>query len=131
MSANIIHSIADVQHRSKSNKKVDQVKLDQLIMQLREERCKLQRRLARGSHINPESSCTYPEDNIPNLSIPDLDNEERGNILHQMAQIDAAIRQIKEGRFGYCKGCGKKLIPRTRNVIPRLYCRQCLSIIEK
>ena len=55
----------------------------------------------------------------------------RSNTLDLLAQVDAAIKSIDEGRYGICARCGQKIAPDRLEALPyAIYCITCQSQIE-
>jgi len=50
----------------------------------------------------------------------------------KLLQIDAALRRIEEGEYGYCQECGVDIAPARLEVDPSaLLCIQCASALEQ
>jgi len=55
----------------------------------------------------------------------------RSNSQDVLAQVDAAIERIDQGRYGICARCGKKIAPDRLEALPyAIYCITCQSIVE-
>ena len=49
----------------------------------------------------------------------------------KLLQIEAALRRIEEGEYGYCQECGEDIAPARLEVDPSaLLCIQCASALE-
>jgi len=56
----------------------------------------------------------------------------RGNAQDLLAQVDAAIERIKEGRYGICARCGQQIAPERLEALPyAIYCITCQALVEQ
>ncbi|WP_125152230.1 TraR/DksA C4-type zinc finger protein [Clostridium rectalis] len=75
-------------------------------------------------------------DNHPSDTATELFNKEKGlalkeNELNILKKIDSALKDIEEGSYGKCKGCGKKINKERLNFIPYAeYCVCCQNNIN-
>jgi len=55
----------------------------------------------------------------------------RSNTQDLLAQVDAAIERMDEGRYGICARCGQKIAPDRLEALPyAIYCITCQSKVE-
>jgi len=55
----------------------------------------------------------------------------RSNSQELLAQVDAAIERMNEGRYGTCARCGQPIAPDRLEALPyAIYCINCQSIVE-
>jgi len=55
----------------------------------------------------------------------------RSNSQDVLAQVDAALERIDEGRYGTCARCGQQIAPDRLEALPyAIYCITCQSIVE-
>jgi DnaK suppressor protein len=55
----------------------------------------------------------------------------RSNSQELLAQVEAAIARIDEGRYGICARCGQQIAPDRLEALPyAIYCINCQSIVE-
>jgi DnaK suppressor protein len=55
----------------------------------------------------------------------------RSNTQDLLAQVDAAIKSMDEGRYGICARCGQKIAPDRLEALPyAIYCITCQSQVE-
>ena len=55
----------------------------------------------------------------------------RSNSQDVLAQVDAALERMDEGRYGICARCGEKIAPDRLEALPyAIYCITCQSIVE-
>src|ERR1700760_2896210 len=61
------------------------------------------------SHLGDAATATYDRE----LEVTLEDNEE-----HLLAQYDAAIRRLEQGRYGTCTGCGGAIAEERLDALP-------------
>ena len=55
----------------------------------------------------------------------------RSNAQDLLAQVDAAIKRMNEGRYGTCARCGQEIAPDRLEALPyAIYCITCQSQVE-
>jgi len=55
----------------------------------------------------------------------------RGNTQDLLAQVDAALQRLDEGRYGICARCGQQIAPERLEALPyAIYCVTCQSEVE-
>ena len=55
----------------------------------------------------------------------------RSNSQDVLAQVDAALERIDEGRYGTCARCGQQIAPDRLEALPyAIYCITCQSLVE-
>jgi len=55
----------------------------------------------------------------------------RSNAQDLLAQVDAALERMDEGRYGICARCGQKIPPDRLEALPyAIYCVTCQSQVE-
>jgi len=55
----------------------------------------------------------------------------RSNSQELLAQVEAAIARIDQGRYGICARCGQQIAPDRLEALPyAIYCINCQSIVE-
>ena len=59
----------------------------------------------------------------------DLEKKSRDRAL--LASVDAALKRISEGTFGYCLNCGQEIGPKRLEAIPWVrHCITCQELID-
>src|SRR5262249_13174438 len=72
------------------------------------------------SHLGDAATATYDRE----LEVTLEDNEE-----HLLAQYDAAILRMEQGRFGTCTGCGSEIAPERLDALP--YVELCIGCARR
>jgi DnaK suppressor protein len=55
----------------------------------------------------------------------------RSNSQDLLAQVEAAIKRMDEGRYGTCARCGQPIAPDRLEALPyAIYCITCQSLVE-
>jgi len=55
----------------------------------------------------------------------------RGNSQDLLAQVNAAIERMDEGRYGICARCGQQIAPDRLEALPyAIYCITCQALVE-
>ena len=105
---------------------IEKIDLKAVRQQLEAERAKLLDRAGEGEQPNGRSQ-------FSNLDRADLaqsyTRQERNAILaeqeaEQLAQIEAALQKLDEGRYGLCDNCGQQIAPGRLEVLP--YANLCI-----
>ncbi len=48
--------------------------------------------------------------------------------LHELRQIDAALKRVEDGEYGYCVTCGNEISPERLEVLPATpFCKTCAA----
>lgn len=75
-----------------------------------------------GNHLADDASDVVARDT--NLAL-------RSNSQDLLAQVDAALRRIDEGKYGICERCGKPINPERLEALPyATYCITCQAEVE-
>jgi DnaK suppressor protein len=70
-------------------------------------------------------------DDASELFTRERDLALRGNTHDLLAQVEAAIKRIDEGRYGTCARCGQPIAPDRLQALPyAIYCISCQSLVE-
>jgi DnaK suppressor protein len=75
-----------------------------------------------GNHVADDATEVFTRER--NLAL-------RNNTQDLLAQVDAALRRLDEGRYGICARCGQEIAPDRLEALPyAIYCITCQSLVE-
>ena len=75
-----------------------------------------------GNHVADDATEVFTRER--NLAL-------RNNAQDLLAQVNAALRRLDEGRYGICARCGQEIAPDRLEALPyAIYCITCQSQIE-
>ena len=75
-----------------------------------------------GNHVADDATEVFTRER--NLAL-------RSNAQDLLAQVDAAIQRLDEGRYGVCARCGQEIAPDRLEALPyAIYCITCQSLVE-
>ena len=80
-------------------------------------------RLGRGA-ADPADAASHAAHDAVNSELVDLESRE-------LAQVERALEKIRNGTYGICEGCGKKIQLARLNALPySTYCIECQREFE-
>jgi RNA polymerase-binding protein DksA len=75
-----------------------------------------------GNHVADDATEVFTRER--NLAL-------RNNTQDLLAQVDAALQRLDEGRYGICARCGQEIAPDRLEALPyAIYCITCQSQVE-
>ena len=75
-----------------------------------------------GNHVADDATEVFTRER--NLAL-------RSNAQDLLAQVDAALARLDQGRYGICARCGQEIAPERLDALPyAIYCITCQSQVE-
>ena len=92
----------------------------------------LQRVVAKKrEEVEPEADVGDEGDVAARSVARDLVFEQAGTERRLLEEVEAALRRIEKGTYGYCESCGTKILTARLRAIPHArYCIQCQARFE-